>query len=144
MLQRSSPILSQIDPKSIQKPSWSLSWANAWKKLDFERHRRCEGFSQSLSKTLQDASKTRPRRSQQVFKRPYRVMNSFFAIFDRFFVILDGFLQVLGWFWQGFVKGFRWFFALFLKIAIYQKTLKKLRFLHGFVRLKFFKFAKNQ
>ena len=102
-----------------------------------------ELFSQSLSKTLQDASKTRLRRSQQVFKRPYRVMNWFFAIFYWFFVILDGFLQVLGWFWQGFVKGFRWFFALFLKIAIYQKTLKKPWFSHGFVRLKLLKVCKK-
>ena len=50
----------QSEPKSIQKPSWSQFWANAWKKFDFERSKS----GQETAKSTQRRPKTTPNPSQ--------------------------------------------------------------------------------
>ena len=50
---KSSQIPPKIDPKSIQKASWSPSWANAWKKLDFERPKNGQEAAKSAQKRPQ-------------------------------------------------------------------------------------------
>ena len=55
IIPKSSQILRKIDPKSIQKPSWSPFWANALQKLDFERPRNGQEAPKSDQKTPQSA-----------------------------------------------------------------------------------------
>ena len=60
ILPKSYQIPPKIDPKSIQKPSWSPSWANARKKLDFERPKN----GQEAAKSAQKRPKAVPNSSQ--------------------------------------------------------------------------------
>ena len=55
---------AKIEPKSIQKASWSLSWINALKKLAFERPKNGqEGpkSAQETPQTLPDPSQMEPK-----------------------------------------------------------------------------------
>ena len=86
---KSFQILRKIDPKSIQKPSWSHFWANALQKLDFERPRNGEEAPKSDQKTPQSA----PTPSQM---EPKPVPNAFLEhFFGSYFPIrnLYGFLM---------------------------------------------------
>ena len=53
ILPKSSQILRKIDPKLIQKPSWSPFWINALQKLDFERPRNGQEAPKRDQKTPQ-------------------------------------------------------------------------------------------
>ena len=64
---KSSQILRKIDPKSIQKPSWSPFWINALQKLDFERQKNSQEApksAQETPQTIQTPPKRRPRLSK--------------------------------------------------------------------------------
>ena len=52
---KSSQILRKIDPKSIQKPSWSPFWINALQKLEFKRPRNGQEASESDQRRPQSA-----------------------------------------------------------------------------------------
>ena len=52
---KSSQILRKIEPKSIQKPSWSPFWTNALQKLDCERPQNGQEAPKSDQKTPQSA-----------------------------------------------------------------------------------------
>ena len=89
ILPKSSQILRKIDPKSIQKPSWSPFWINALQKLDFERPRNGQEAPKSDQKTPQSA----PTPSQM---EPKTVPNPFLEhFFGSYFPIrnLHGFLM---------------------------------------------------
>merc|ERR1711985_133727 len=55
ILPKASQILRKINPKSIQKPSWSPFWINALQELDFERPRNGQEAPKSDQNTPQSA-----------------------------------------------------------------------------------------
>ena len=86
ILPKSSQILRKIDPKSIQKPSWSPFWINALQKLDFERPRNGQEAPKSNQKTPQSA----PTPSQMEPKTvPNLFLEHFFGLIFPYEICMD-------------------------------------------------------
>ena len=137
MLQKSSPILSQIDPKSIQKPSWSLSWANAWKKLDFERPKNNQEASKSAKmrpktvperpKSLPNGAQDLPKSNLSTFCLPLFYNSKFTPIFHRFFIdSLSIFCKLLtASILQNHAKTY--VFSMFFDKSLFSKIMRKIK-----------------
>ena len=93
---KSSPNPPKIDPKAIQKASWSPSWTIVSKRYDLERPTSSQNAPKSGPKTLQSVSnpsqmepKTRPNQIFEQFLHLFlsgRKFSSFFCSFVTEFV----------------------------------------------------------
>ena len=99
-------IRPQMDPKSLQKPSWSPFWANAWKKLNFEWPKN----GQATAKSTQRRPKTTPNPSQ---REPKTLLK----------LILVGFLDA---FFPA--SNLHWFFNYFTIVFLWPEPLKTMVF----------------